>query len=209
MRKHKILRLCMFTVLLISVTTIIYSGYQILYSGNAIEKSIKEWDSLKAGGTEKDGGNELIEEDRIKDEKPQEAENPQSVKKIDLYAKLIIESSQEEIPVVKGVSLNDLRYGAGYFPQSAQPGQVGNCIILGHRENVFRNLGRLKLQDKIVIESLDKKYVYRVVETQIVDKINDNLLDPVQDARLTLITCYPIQYTGPAEQRYLVTAKLE
>lgn len=209
MPKQKIWRLCLFAALLISLTTVVYSGYQIVYSDNAIEESIKEWESLKTDALENTAVIAPIpEENQVEALKPEDAVNQGSAEKVNLFAKLIIESTKDQIPVVNGVALKDLNHGAGYYTKSVQPGQVGNCIILGHRETVFHNLGELKLQDAIVVEMLDKKYVYRVEETKIVDKINDDLLDPVKDATLTLITCYPIKYTGPVEKRYLVIAKL-
>ena len=35
-----------------------------------------------------------------------------------------------------------------------------------------------------------------------------NVLAPTSDARLTLVTCYPFYYAGPAPERFIVQARL-
>jgi sortase A len=37
------------------------------------------------------------------------------------------------IPVVEGVDLPSLAKGVGHYPKTAQPGQVGNFAVAGHR----------------------------------------------------------------------------
>lgn len=209
MQKHRSLRAGFVVILMISIITMGYSGYQIVYSNNSIEKSIQQWDNLKALQGKSENKEAVIEDNMNKDANLKEVQPVPQIENIDLIGRLIIQSTNDNIPVVNGVSLKDLQQGAGYFQQSTQPGQIGNCIILGHRENVFNKLGDIKLNEKIVFETMEKSYVYSVVETKIVDKINDDLLDPTDASKLTLITCYPIKYTGPVTQRYLVIAELE
>lgn len=126
-----------------------------------------------------------------------------------VIANLVLESTKDVIPIVEGTSLEDLKQGAGYYQRSSFPGEQGNCIILGHRETFFNNLGELKLNDKVVLETQEKKSIYTVNEIRIIDKIDESLLKQKNNPLLLLITCYPIKPLGPIEKRYLVIAELE
>ena len=48
---------------------------------------------------------------------------------------------------------------------------------------------------------------YRVESTKIVTPRDVGVLDPTPDAVLTLVTCYPFRYVGPAPDRFIVRAK--
>ena len=37
------------------------------------------------------------------------------------------------VPIVEGVSLEDLAAGVGHYPDTALPGEVGNFSVAGHR----------------------------------------------------------------------------
>jgi sortase A len=50
--------------------------------------------------------------------------------------------------------------------------------------------------------------VYEVTEKKVVDPDDVEVLRQTKDPRLTLITCYPTYYIGPAPQRAIVIAKL-
>ena len=126
-----------------------------------------------------------------------------------IIANLVLTNTKDVIPIVEGTSLEDLKQGAGYYQRSSFPGERGNCIILGHRETFFNNLGELELNDKVVIETLEKKSIYTVNEIRIIDKIDESLLKQKNNPLLLLITCYPIKPLGPIEKRYLVIAELE
>jgi sortase A len=49
---------------------------------------------------------------------------------------------------------------------------------------------------------------YRVTAVRIVDRDETGLLTASDEARLTLVTCYPFYYVGPAPQRFIVQAEL-
>ena len=92
-------------------------------------------------------------------------------------------------------------YNAVYhYPESAMPGQPGECGILGHRttySGLFKNLGTLVVGDKVIIINpiLKKKYTYSVTSNGN-DIRWDYKTNPVTfaldgQARLMLMTCYP------------------
>lgn len=124
-------------------------------------------------------------------------------------AHLVFKSTNDVIPIIEGTSVEDLKQGAGYYQRSSRPGEKGSCIMLGHRETFFNNLGELELNDRVVIETLEKKSIYTVNEIRIIDKIDESLLKQNNKPLLLLITCYPIKPPGPIEKRYMVIAELE
>jgi sortase A len=60
--------------------------------------------------------------------------------------------------------------------------------------------------DAIELETLRGTQVYRVERTWVVDPDDVSVLSPTSVRSLTLVTCYPFYYVGPAPQRYIVRA---
>lgn len=127
-----------------------------------------------------------------------------------VIASLVIERTKDVIPVVEGTRLEDLKLGAGYYQQSSFPGERGYCIILGHRETFFNNLGELKINDEITIETPNKDFTYRVIDTLIVDWNDKQIFKQTDNnvSQVILITCYPINQTTSVEKKYLVIGEL-
>jgi sortase A len=63
--------------------------------------------------------------------------------------------------------------------------------------------------DLIVFKSPTANFRYRVESTRIVDAGATDALPDSTVPILSLITCYPFHYIGPAPQRFIVTAHLE
>jgi sortase A len=51
------------------------------------------------------------------------------------------------------------------------------------------------------------EYHYRVLSTKVVDPIDVAVLDRGDKEVLTLVTCYPFYYVGPAPGRFIVRAE--
>lgn len=66
--------------------------------------------------------------------------------------------------VVEGVSESDIAYTPGHYPGSAQPGQVGNFAVAGHRSpGIFWDLDKLQSGDLITVENKAHKiFTYKV-----------------------------------------------
>ncbi len=106
------------------------------------------------------------------------------------------------VPVVEGVSLPDLARGVGHYPGTAQPGDVGNFAVAGHRATngePFAYLDRVRAGDLVVAETRTQWFTYVVDRTKIVSPTSIWVLDPVPgkpraepvDRLLTLTTCNP------------------
>ncbi len=53
-----------------------------------------------------------------------------------------------------------------------------------------------------------KIYRYEVTGKQVVQPTDVSVVRPTNDSRLTLITCYPTYFIGPAPERLVVFTKL-
>ena len=109
--------------------------------------------------------------------------------------------------VVEGVGTSDLRRAVGHIPGTAFPGERGNVGIAGHRDTHFRPLAGVQLNDLITLTTPAGEYQYRVVSSVVVSPDAVEVLDPTGDDVLTLVTCYPFCYVGPAPNRFIVRAQ--
>jgi len=113
-----------------------------------------------------------------------------------------------EVPVLRGTDDVTLNRGVGHIEDTAVPGANGNSGIAGHRDGFFRALKDIALDDAIELDTLRGKEVYRVERTWVVDPEDVSVLEPTSTRSLTLVTCYPFYFVGPAPQRYIVRAVL-
>jgi sortase A len=108
--------------------------------------------------------------------------------------------------VVEGTTRKSLRKGPGHLEGSSMPG-TGNSVIAGHRDTHFRVLKDVAVGDEIRIDVGAKRHVYRIISTRIVPPTDTSSLKPSEDPVLTLVTCYPFYFIGPAPDRFVVRAE--
>jgi sortase A len=111
------------------------------------------------------------------------------------------------VVVVEGVDKTSLRRAVGHIPRTALPGAAGNVGLAGHRDTFFRPLKDVKIGDEIQVSTLNGTFKYEVVSLRIVDPENVGVLAPSGENVLTLVTCYPFYFVGPAPKRWIVRAK--
>jgi len=109
--------------------------------------------------------------------------------------------------VVEGTSNATLRRAVGHIPGTALPGGPGNVGISGHRDTFFRPLRNIRPDDIITLITPLGEYRYRVVSTKVVTPSDVTVLDPGHLEILTLVTCYPFYFVGPAPDRFIVRAE--
>jgi LPXTG-site transpeptidase (sortase) family protein len=109
--------------------------------------------------------------------------------------------------VVEGADDRDLELGAGHIPGTSFPGQPGNVGIAGHRDTFFRPLRRIQRGDAITLTTLGGAFEYRVVSIEIVKPDDIWVLYPGSSETLTLVTCYPFLFVGPAPRRFIIRAE--
>lgn len=121
---------------------------------------------------------------------------------------MFLDSAVHEVTVNMGeweVSPMDV----GHHEGTANPGDVGNVVLAGHRDinsALFRELDRLQPGDEVFVSNGLGEYRYLVEESLVVSPDHVQVMEPANDKRLTLITCTPI---GLATQRLVVVAKLD
>lgn len=113
-----------------------------------------------------------------------------------------------KIPIIQGTSAKSLKKGIGHFTQSVLPGENDNCVVSGHRETVFRQLGRLKLGDQLIVQTSAGTFTYKVNGLRIVHADDRTVIVPTEQAVLTMTTCYPFNTPGYYPDRYIVSAGL-
>lgn len=109
--------------------------------------------------------------------------------------------------VAEGTDEATLRRAAGHIEHTALPGGPGNVGIAGHRDTLFRPLQNIRPDDVILLTTLQGAYRYRVVSLKIVPPTDVAVLNPDGTEILTLVTCHPFYFIGPAPNRFIVRAK--
>jgi sortase A len=130
------------------------------------------------------------------------------VQRGDTFARLSIPRLDSHWVVLEGADTNELRRGPGHLIQTAMPGTKGNCVIAGHRDTQFRVLRNVKIGEDISVEIGGRTYVYRVIDRHVVNPTDTHPLKPTPNSSLTLVTCYPFYYVGPAPKRFVIRAEL-
>lgn len=110
--------------------------------------------------------------------------------------------------VVEGTGRRQLLLGPGHMESTPAPGENGNSVISAHRDTYFRHIYELQKGDEVVVQRNGKTYKYAVLSKRVVQPTDVSVMDQTKDARLTLITCYPTYYIGPAPERLVVVGKL-
>ena len=122
-----------------------------------------------------------------------------------------------QFPLAEGVSLEKVLNvkGAGHYPETALPGEVGNFSVAGHRNTygrVLEDIADLEAGVAIVVETDEAFYVYETTESHVVDPGAVEVIAPVpgdseaepSQAMLTLTACHPMY---SARERYIVHAE--
>ena len=132
----------------------------------------------------------------------------------DGYAVIRIPRIGVTAPIAEGVSkARVLNHGfVGHYPGTAQPGELGNFALAGHRNThgePFRYINRLRIGDTVSVETATARYTYVVIATVPRTSADDGtVIAPVPYSSvhpadrltgpghyLTLTTCTP-EYTS-------------
>jgi sortase A len=125
----------------------------------------------------------------------------------DLIGRIEIPRLSLSVVVVEGTDKPALRRAAGHIVGTGLPGQPGNVGLAGHRDTFFRPLRNIQRNDIITLTTLRGEYRYRVVSTKVVSPYDVAVLNPDGNEILTLVTCYPFYFVGPAPDRFIVRAE--
>ena len=123
------------------------------------------------------------------------------------FGKLAIPRLGLSVLVAGGADKRTLRRAVGHIPGTALPGEAGNVGLAGHRDRYFRPLKDVRRDDEITLTTPEGTFRYRVEWTEVVERSAVHVLDDTAAPALTLVTCYPFYYVGPAPKRFIVRAR--
>ena len=109
--------------------------------------------------------------------------------------------------ILEGTGGKALRRGVGHVRRTALPGEADNIGLAAHRDTYFGKLAHVSSGDLILIRTPARTFAYRVDSTLIVAPDRGDLLDGSGEETLTLVTCYPFHWIGPAPRRFVVRAR--
>ena len=111
-------------------------------------------------------------------------------------------------PLLEGTDALTLNHALGRIRGTGRLGEPGNIGIAGHRDGLLRGLKDIQIGDVIQLAGREHTDTYVVEQTRIVDPRDVDVLKPRALPSLTLVTCYPFYFLGPAPKRFVVTASL-
>ncbi len=135
------------------------------------------------------------------------AEGPRVVADGDVIGEMSIPRLELKTIVVQGESSKVLRHAVGHLLATPLPGEPGNVALAGHRDSYFRPLRNIQPGDVITIKTPDAEFEYQVESTEVVLPSDVQVLQPTAENSLTLVTCFPFYYIGPAPKRFIVHAR--
>jgi LPXTG-site transpeptidase (sortase) family protein len=125
----------------------------------------------------------------------------------DLIGKIDIGRVGLSAIIAEGTDSRTLRRAVGHVPSTPLPGEDGNVVLAGHRDSFFRGLRSVEEGDRIELLTPDRRLRYEITSIEVVGAGDIDVLWPTKERSLTLITCYPFHYIGPAPDRYVVRAR--
>jgi sortase A len=108
--------------------------------------------------------------------------------------------------VEEGTDAKTLARAVGLVGGSARPGETGNMVLAGHRDTFFRPLRKIRVNDRIRMVVPPNTYEYEVRSLRVVAPEETSVLQSKGVEELTLVTCYPFRFVGPAPDRFIVSA---
>lgn len=125
------------------------------------------------------------------------------------FADLYIPRLNYVLPIVEGTDEEELEKGVGHYAGSVLPGEPDNAVLSGHRDTVFRQMGKMQVGDELHVGTSRGKFIYEIQKMWITDSEDRSVIVPHDKPVLTLTTCYPFHIIGPAPQRYIIQAELK
>jgi sortase A len=108
--------------------------------------------------------------------------------------------------IASGDDDKTLKTAIGHLTDTPLPWTSGNSVIAAHRDTHFRPLRHIRHGDLIRLKTRKGMLEYVVKDTMIVAPTDVWVMAPSRARTLTLVTCYPFNYIGPAPQRFIVKA---
>jgi len=122
-----------------------------------------------------------------------------------------IEKISLKLPVVYGITKEQLKIAPGLIPQTVPIGAIGNAVIAGHRNydygSMFNRLDEVEVDDMILYTPKGGETMRFVVfEVSVIEPGDQTaFIQPQDESIITLYTCTPVR---KATHRLIVRARL-
>ncbi|MGH9524035.1 MAG: class D sortase [Terriglobales bacterium] len=205
-RKHPVLNIIRWVFLAIAVATLGYVSYSLTDA-----KVFQAYENWRLDRAVKNADRSAAVPSRIH---PASATAVEEVARLpvrrgDVLGRLEISRIGMSVIIAEGVDGKTLRRAVGHVPGTAYPGEAGNVALSGHRDTYFRALKDIRQGDEVTLTTARRTYRYRVDSLKVVAETEIGVLQDSGGSVLTLVTCYPFYYVGPAPKRFIVRAHLE
>lgn len=130
-----------------------------------------------------------------------------SLKTGDVVGQLTIPKLNGVLPIVEGVDEDELAKGVGHYQGTAFPLDNNQIVLSGHRDTVFRGMGKLEIGDTMTISLPYGDFEYEIYEMYVTSADDLTVIVPHDEEVLTVTTCYPFNFIGNAPDRYIINAK--
>lgn len=136
--------------------------------------------------------------------------DPPDFDKGEEVANLVIPKIGKSYDVFWGTDEDTLTKGVGMYVSkwTVPPGEHGHTVLSGHRDTVFSPLRQLQEGDTLYTSYEGQDYQYKINKIWITDADDRTVIVKKDQPTLTLTTCYPFDYIGPAPDRYIIQADL-
>ncbi|HET7226626.1 MAG TPA: class D sortase [Candidatus Eisenbacteria bacterium] len=111
--------------------------------------------------------------------------------------------------IAEGTSTRVLAHAVGHVRWTPLPGEPGNVGLTAHRDSYFHGLAGVRRGDLVRVVTPDGTWRYRVTRVQVVPPTRTDVLRQGRGSSLTLVTCWPFRWIGPAPRRFVVSATLD
>lgn len=108
--------------------------------------------------------------------------------------------------IYNGTDDETLKYYVGRFTTGVMPGEIGNFAIAAHNNiytEIFRNLHKVEIGEKVRIITRTKEYVYQVTSKTVISPTQVEVLAGSKKKEITLVTC-----TNMGRERVIVKGEL-
>jgi sortase A len=122
---------------------------------------------------------------------------------------LTVESIDLRLPIMDGIDETALQILPGRIPQTAVIGEIGNAVIIGHRNytfgSMFNRLGEVEIGDVVEFQAINGAVSFFEV-FEILTIVPENqiaFVQPQDESIITLYTCTPVRV---ASHRLIIRA---
>ncbi|WP_181350363.1 class D sortase [Thalassobacillus sp. CUG 92003] len=212
-------RIGLFLILLGGIT-LGWSGYSIMAQSESADYEPEQTRQDHTGwdNQEKQASINLeTNGDAVKVQKPQEKQKHTPKKEPEKAPDVGEKVGQLAIPrigyqydIFWGTGEDTLKQGVGLHDSkwTVTPDRQGHVVLSGHRDTVFNKLRDVTEGDYLYVTYDGTVYEYQIRKIWITDRKDRSVIVSKNKPTLTLTTCYPFDFIGPAPDRYIVESEL-